>query len=326
MNIFEKISLALLGNLVWILFIAFFFVFSAIVPSFFTTDGILFIFTVASCLSFLVFGQAILLISGNLDLSIAQIAGLSTIITSSFYYKWFPGILPGWLSVPIIGIISAVLGGFNGFLVGKLKLSPFLATLATYFIYRWQRFYLIGRTVMESELPKALLFVGEYKVFKINISIFLMFFFTFVLYFILNHIKFGSKIYAVGGNQSVSTRLGINTGNTIMIVFILAGILSGISGMLYAGYTKAVSPDIVDGYVFLSFAGAIIGGISMSGGRGTIGGAIGGTLLIVMIDIGLMLLNMDPYIRLTLRGVFILIAIMIEKSRVTLINRILLPK
>ena len=95
--------------------------------------------------------------------------------------------------------------------------------------------------------------------------------------------------------------------------------------MLFAGYMNAVTPDIADGYVFLPFAGAILGGISMFGERGTIGGAAGGALLITIINVGLQLFNINPYIRLTLRGVYILTAILIEKSRTSLINRILLP-
>jgi len=322
----KRIGLFALRNLVWFLFITFFFVFSVIVPAFFTLEGIHFVLYVSSCAVFLVFGQAILLISGNLDLSIAQIAGLSTILTSTLYYRWFPGQIPGFLSVIIVCLIGGLLGAFNGFLVGKLKLTSFLVTLATYFIFRWQRYYFIERTIMAKELPGIFLFSGQYEILGIKMSIFIMIVFIFLLFFLLNHIRFGKKIYAVGGGPSAATRLGINVGNTIIIAFTLSGVLAGISGMLYAGYTNAVSPDIVDGYVFLSFAGAIIGGVSMSGGRGTIGGATGGTLLIIMIDVGLMLLDMNPYIRLTLRGIFILIAILIDKSRVSLINKILLPK
>ena len=322
----EKIGLFSFRNLVWILFLAAFFVFSLIVPSFFTLEGIHFIFYISSCAVFLVLGQAILLMSGNLDLSIAQIAGLSTILTSTIFYKWFPGRLPGWTSIVIICAIGGILGCINGFFVGKLKLSSFLVTLATYFIYRWQRYYFIERVIMGSELPDAFLFAGKSSILGIKVSIFIMIIFGIIIYFILNHIKFGNKIYAVGGNPSAAKRLGINVGNTLIITFAFSGVLAGISGMLYAGYINAVSPDIVDGYVFMSFAGAIIGGVSMSGGRGTISGAIGGTLLIMTIDIGLMLLDMNPYIRLTFRGIIILIAILIDKTRMSIIDKILLPK
>ena len=321
----EKIELFVLNNLVWFLSLAFFIAFSLIVPAFFSIKGIHLIFFSAANLILLVFGQAILLISGNLDLSIAQIAGLSTIITTTFYYKWLPGQLPGFLTIIIVCLIGAILGGINGFLVGKLKLSPFLVTLGTYFIYRWQRYYLLGRTIMASELPRAFLFSGHNEFFGIKVSIFVVLIFLFILYFLLNHTQLGTKIYAIGGNQSAASKLGINVSNITIIVFTISGFLAGISGMLFAGYMNAVTPDIADGYVFLAFAGAILGGISMSGGRGTIGGAAGGTLLLIIIDIGLQLLNIDPYIRLTLRGVFILIAISVEKSRTSLINKILLP-
>ena len=91
--------------------------------------------------------------------------------------------------------------------------------------------------------------------------------------------------------------------------------------MLLAGYTNAVTPDIADGYVFLPFAGAIVGSISMSGRQGTIEGVAGGALLITIINVDLLVVNINPYILLTLRGVFILIAILIEKFRTSLIIR-----
>lgn len=320
-----KIELFSLRHLVWILSVGLFFIFSLIAPSLFSSGGIHFILYVSSCAVFLVLAQAILLISGNLDLSIAQIAGLSTILTSLIFFKWVPG-LPGWLSIVIICAIGGTLGCVNGLFVGKLKLNPFLVTLATYFIYRWQRYYFINRVIMGSELPNAFLFAGKSKIFGIKISIFIMIGLSILLYFILSHTKLGNRIYAVGGNPSTAKRLGINVGNTVILIFALAGVLAGISGMLYAGYTNAVSPDIVDGYVFMSFAGAIIGGLSLSGGRGTISGATGGTLLIMIIDTGLMMLAINPYIRLTFRGVIILIAILIDRTRTSLIDRILLPK
>jgi ribose/xylose/arabinose/galactoside ABC-type transport system permease subunit len=178
---------------------------------------------------------------------------------------------------------------------------------------------------MASELPRAFLFSGHNEFFGIKVSIFIAIGSIFILYFLLNHTQLGTKIYAIGGNQSTASKLGINVSNITIIVFTISGFLAGISGMLFAGYMNAVTPDIADGYVFLSFAGAILGGISMFGGRGTMGGAAGGALLIILIDVGLQLLNIDPYIRLTLRGVFILIAILIDKSRISLINKILLP-
>jgi len=146
------------------------------------------------------------------------------------------------------------------------------------------------------------------------------------LYFILDHTRFGSHIRAIGGNSDAANMLGINVGNTHFWIFTIAGALAGVAGLLYTGYLKCIPSTIAEGDIFLAFAGAIIGGVSLRGGRGSAIGALGGVLLMGVINAGCTMTAMEPALRGVLNGFILLTAILINKTRANLRDRILMPK
>jgi ribose/xylose/arabinose/galactoside ABC-type transport system permease subunit len=120
--------------------------------------------------------------------------------------------------------------------------------------------------------------------------------------------------------------LGISVENTNFWIFTISGALAGISGLLYVGYLKCIPSTIADGAIFLAFAGAIMGGVSLQGGRGSIIGALGGVILMGIIDAGCTMTAMEPALRGVLNGFILLIAILINRTRGSLRDRILMPK
>lgn len=318
----EKLKLFFIDNMIWVLVVGLFVFFSMITPkAFLTFQNIHFILYVASMIGFLVFAEAICLISGNFDLSIGQIAGFSAVAAAVMINK--AGI-PGYLGIILIVAIGACCGAFNGFLVGKIRLNPFLVTLGSYIIFDYLTLVTSRGSILN--LPVVYLALGGSRVFGIYIAIFILLGGGFILSAILSKTRWGSNIYSIGGNIEAARRCGINTGNVILSVFTLAGILSAISGLLYTGYIGIAISTLADGTMFMAFAGAVIGGVSLSGGRGSILNTLGGTLLLGIIEAGLTMMAISPPWQGVFTGVLIIVAILINQTRQILRDKILAPE
>jgi ribose/xylose/arabinose/galactoside ABC-type transport system permease subunit len=274
-------------------------------------------------LGLLVFGESIALLSGNMDLSLSENAGLTAMLVGVILVDWAPW-LPGWVGIILMVLVGALLGAVNGFFVGKMKINPFLITLSTFIMFNWSTYYLRRGVIVK--VPAALLVLGGGKTGGIFNSIFVLVGMMFILYILLEHTRFGSHIKAIGGNSEASGMLGISVENTNFWIFTISGALAGISGLLYVGYLKCIPSTIADGAIFLAFAGAIMGGVSLQGGRGSIIGALGGLILMGIIDAGCTMTAMEPALRGVLNGFILLIAILINRTRESLRDRILMPK
>ena len=319
---YKKFMLLLIEHLIWVLIVFVFLLFSLFIRNFFTLRNLHYILYMASLLGLLVFAQSITLLSGNMDLSISQNAGLSAILVGVIMVDWMPW-LPGWTGIIMILAIGGLLGAFNGFFVGKLKINPFLVTLSTYLMFNWLTYFIRKGAIVD--VPPALIFLGGGKIGEIYIAIFVLIALCTFLYFVLDHTRFGSYIRAVGGNADSAEMLGIKTGKIKFWVFTIGGLLAGGAGLIYIGYLKTIPSTIAEGDIlFLAFAGSIIGGVSMSGGRGSIFGALGGIILIALIQAGTTMTAMDPTLRGFLNGVILLIAILINKSREMLRDKLLM--
>jgi ribose/xylose/arabinose/galactoside ABC-type transport system permease subunit len=259
-----------------------------------------------------------------MDLSISNNAGLSAMLVGVIMVEWLP-MLPGWAGILIILIIGGLLGAFNGFFVAKLKINPFLVTLSTYLMFNWLTYFIRKGAIIN--VPEELIFLGGGKIGGIYVAIIVLVGLSAFLYFILDHTRFGSYIRAVGGNPDAAGMLGVKTGKIKFWVFTIGGILAGGAGLIYIGYLKTIPSTIAEGDVlFLAFAGSIIGGVSMSGGRGSIIGALGGIILIALIQAGTTMTSMDPTLRGFLNGLILLIAILINKTREALRDKLLLSE
>jgi len=319
----ERIKLTLVDYMIWLIIAGAFIFFSCTIPRFLTFKNVLFILYVAAPLGLLVFGEAVCLLGGNMDLSLSENAGFTAMIVGVILVDWAPW-LPGWTGIILMALVGAGLGAVNGFFVGKVKLNPFLVTLSTFLIYNWMTYYLRRGAIIK--MPGALLIPGGGRIGGVFIAIPILIGMAIFLYFILDHTRFGSHIRAIGGNSDAANMLGINVGNTHFWIFTIAGALAGVAGLLYTGYLKCIPSTIAEGDIFLAFAGAIIGGVSLRGGRGSAIGALGGVLLMGVINAGCTMTAMEPALRGVLNGFILLAAILINKTRANLRDRILMPK
>lgn len=320
MNLKTKIEIFILRHLIWFLVIGTFLFFGIVQRGCFTLSFVELVLFFSSYLGILVLGQGICLLSGHFDLSIAQNAGFSVLIVAELLV-WFPDVIPLPLAILLVPLIGGGLGAVNGFFIGKVGINSFLVTLSTYLIYKSIPYYISIFPISGSALPEGFLSLSTIKIFSFHLSILLFFAIAIVLYFILRWTTFGYKIYSIGGDPEISKRLGINTGNTTFYVYTLIGILAGIGGLMYAGFAGTITNSLADGEVFWTFAGAIMGGISIKGGRGSIIGVVGGIILISTIKAGVVVLDINPNLRIVILGGMVLVAILINKMRDGLLTR-----
>lgn len=320
----DTIKLALIDNIVWVICAALYVVFAILFPTgFLTWRNLEFIFYTSSMIGFLVLAEGLVLITGNLDLSLGQNAGLSAMVGAVLVGIVFPGI-PGWLGIIIIVLTGTLLGSINGLLIGKVGYNAFLCTLATYLIFDWTTFWIRRGAVVN--LPDSFLAAGNLKIGGIHIAIFIFIGAALLLAFVMGKTRFGMRIYSAGGNPQTTKMMGIRVDNVLFRVFALSGTLAGFSGLLYSGYVGSVTSNIAQGQIFNAFAGAIIGGISLKGGRGTILGAFGGIILLGILEAGLTMAEVNPEIRGVLTGVVLLVAIAINMFMNKMRDRILTPE
>lgn len=318
-----RVKVLIVDNFIWFINAGLYILFIILNPrGFLTIHNVEFILYVSSMLGFLVLGEALAMITGGMDLSLAQNAGLSAMVGGFILGVMAPN-LPGWLGAIIVLVVGTALGAVNGLLVGKLKYNPFLATLGTFIVFDWATFWIRRGAIVN--LPASFLAPGSGTIGGVHIAIFLFLFMALLLHLMLRYTQFGVSVYAVGDNPKAAMMMGINVGKVLFGVFTLGGLLAGFSGLIYLGYIGAVTSLIAQNKIFEAFAGAVLGGVSLRGGRGSIMGALGGVLLLGILDAGLTMLNVSPEIRGVLTGFVLLVAVMINMAISRLRDRILMP-
>ena len=153
---------------------------------------------------------------------------------------------------------------------------------------------------------------------KISVAVLVTGLVYIVCHFILKHHKFGRDLYAIGGNRDAAEALGINVNRRIRQVYMLSGLLAALAGWMLAGRIVSIQSNLGETFIFTVFAGAVIGGVSLQGGRGTMLGALGGVLLLSTIDRGLNLMQVSVFWIKVIQGSVILVAMLIDAQRVRL--------
>ena len=275
-----------------------------------------------------------LLIAGT-DLSAGRMVGLAAVIsasmmqTATYANRFYPDLPQLSVWIPILAAIAAcmIFGALNGFLVAKYEMHPFIATLATQvIIYGACSLYFdmppnnsqpIGGIRPDfAQIGQMRLFNGIYKGFPgISILIPISIVICIVIWFILNKTVFGKNVYAIGGNREAAVVAGINVFRNIMFIFILASFLYGIAGVLEAARTAGATNNYGNGYETDAIAACVVGGVSMSGGIGKVGGIVMGVLIFTVIQYGLQFINVSPMWQQVIKGVIIAVAVAIDLTK-----------
>lgn len=257
---------------------------------------------------YLACGMTFVILLGGIDLSVGSVIAVSGCVSAG---------MASWVGLPVpiailIGIVCGVLIGIvNGLIVSRTTIPAFITTLGTMNIGRGiARVYTNNQTI--SVLQPQYTFLGTGKVFGIPIQLFMIIAVVAVSSFILNRTQLGKHIYATGGNKTAAQYSGIDTKKVTLFCFIFSGILASIAGILTCGRTFSATIAMGQSAEMDAIAAVVLGGTSMSGGKGKISGTIIGALIIGVLNNGMNLLGIDSSWQFIVQGIVILIAVFID--------------
>ena len=281
---------------------------SLITPQFLTLSNLTIIVTQVSINALLAFGVTFVIITGGIDLSLGSIVAVTGVTSAMLAHPdSYPVLIP-----IVMGLLAGLLmGAFNGFIITKSKIAPFIVTLGTMTIGRGLALILSdGRPV--SNLSDSFNYLGSGTVFGIPFLI-LIFILVFALCsIILSKTILGRHIYAIGGNEQAARASGINIDRVKLSVYSISGLLAGLAGILLASRITTGQPNAGAGFELDAIAAVVIGGTSTAGGRGTMTGTLIGVLLIGVINNGLDLLNVTSYYQQVVMGIIIIGAVIVD--------------
>ena len=304
-----------LDNLIWPILVVAFIGFSILLPQIFTQyRNIEFLLYTSAGLGAITLAEGICLISGNFDLSVGSIAGFSSMAAALFLTEWMPG-APGVAGIAVLLAVGGGIGLLNGVFIAKFDVNPFLQTLSTLIIFEGGILVLSTRSVYG--LPDSYLWLGSGDVTfggllprSVPVAVLFMLGLFVVVWFVLTKTRFGRSVYAVGGDETSAAEAGIDTDRVVIAVFVLSGMLAATGGLLLTGFNGGATPTLGTSQLFPAFTAAVIGGISLFGGRGNVFNSLGGVLLLGTIAAGLVMLNIDPQIVQTINGIVLFSAIL----------------
>ena len=264
-------------------------------------------------------GMTLVVLTAGIDLSVGSVLALCGAVTA--------GLLKNGIEIPssnlyigftILGatvgglLVGSLLGFFNGWTITKFKVPPFVATLAMLTIAR-------GLTMLWTKgfpitgLGEKFAYLGTGWFLGIPLPVWVSGIIVFIAVVITNKTKLGRYIYAIGGNENAATLSGINIKKIKIAVYTIAGALAAVGGLLVTSRLDAAQPNAGTGYELDSIAAVVIGGTSLSGGRGSVLGTVLGAVIIGVLNNGLVLLNVSPFWQQVVKGFVILIAVVIDK-------------
>ncbi|AMO87405.1 Ribose transport system permease protein rbsC [Solibacillus isronensis B3W22] len=281
-------------------------------PSFMTTDNILNILRQVSISALIAFGMTFVILTGGIDLSVGSTLALTGAVAATMLAS---GIDPV-LTILAALILGAILGAVNGVIIAKGKVAPFIATLATMTIYRGLTLvYTDGRPV--SDLGNEITFqmLGKGYFFGIPVPVCTMILAFIALYVIMHKTTFGRRVYAVGGNEAASKLSGINVDRVKIAVYSLTGMLAALSALILTSRLNSAQPTAGTSYELDAIAAVVLGGTSLTGGKGWIFGTLVGALIIGVLNNGLNLIGVSSFFQQVVKGIVILIAVLIDRKK-----------
>ena len=250
-------------------------------------------------------GMMFTIITGGIDLSVGCTYAITGIVVASCTVNY--GMNP-FLAIVVGILIGAVLGAFNGFLINKLKLQPFIATLGTMSLYRGMAYVVTGG-VPVTNVPDSYRNIFNGEMFGgIRYYIIVMIVVFVIAHVILSKMKSGDYLYAVGGNEEAAKLSGVNVIKTKYIAYIFCGICAAIAGMIMLASLGSAEATAGQAYETNAIAAAAIGGTRMAGGKGTALGTFIGALMLSVLKVGMVVINVDSFWQFVVTGIIIIVA------------------
>ncbi|MER7667334.1 ABC transporter permease [Kitasatospora sp. NPDC096128] len=287
-------------------------------PVFLQADNLINVLQTMSEMALLVLAQAMILIVKKMDLSLESTMGLAPGVAAWLVVPAGAGhglgLLPGAWAIPVTLAVGVLVGVVNSLMIIRFGLNGFIVTLGMLIVLRGILTGISGGQTF-FQLPDSMLYLGTAEWFGMPASIWTCLVLFAIAIVVLGWTDFGRSLYAVGGNADAAKAAGIRTGRVLWTVIVTGSVLASLAGLMLSGRLASVASAQGNGYIFTVFAAAVIGGISLNGGRGTMFGAFCGILLLFMIQNVLTLAGVPAQWIGALNGLIILIALAI--SRIT---------
>ncbi|GAF11710.1 LOW QUALITY PROTEIN: ribose ABC transport system, permease protein RbsC [Bacillus sp. JCM 19045] len=287
-------------------------VISILNPDFLSTSNLLNVLRQVSINALIAFGMTFVILTGGIDLSVGAILAFSGAVTATLLASGMDQIL----AILIGLLVGAGLGAINGIIIAKGKVAPFIATLATMTVYRGATLmFTDGRPV--SNLGDSSLFqmIGGGYFFGIPMPAITMLVSFVILYLILKKTTFGRRVYAVGGNEEASILSGIKVDRIKIYVYSLTGFLAAVAGVILTSRLNSASQRQGRMFELDAIAAVVLGGTSLTGGRGWIVGTLIGALIIGVLNNGLNLLGVSSFFQQVVKGSVILLAVLLDRRK-----------
>jgi ribose/xylose/arabinose/galactoside ABC-type transport system permease subunit len=263
-------------------------------------------------------GVAFVILCAGIDVSIGGIGLFAAVLGASLMTDSFMNIvgtpIPVGLVIPIMLLVGAGWGALNGTAISRIGMPPLIVTLAMWEVTKGLAFQIGGGQSIGGQ-PDALAFIGSGDLLGIPVPVIIFALTALIAYFVLRYTTFGRSVYAVGGNPTSAWLSGIKVKRIQLLVYVIAGFLAGLAGIIMTGRVMSASMVTLSGLEMDSIAAVTVGGVSLSGGKGNLIGVIIGVLIIGVINNSMSILGAGPSVQGIVKGTIIFSAVAVDYIR-----------
>ncbi len=314
-------------------------VFTSLSPQFLSGENIVIMSKHVAINALLALGMTFIILTGGIDLSVGSIVGMTAMVAGGLINEGI--ILPQfgiiiyphtWLIVLISLLVGTLMGTFSGLIITRFNVAPFIATLGTMYMARGiaglrNNGYTFPNLVGRPEFGNTgFELIGSGNFLGINYSIWMMIVFAIVSYVVTTRLPFGRHVYSIGGNERAAELSGVRINRTKVIVYSISGFFSALVGLIIASQLVAAHPATGETFEMNAIAAVVLGGTSLAGGRGSIGGSLIGAFVIGVLGDGLVMMGVSSFWQKVIKGAVIVLAVIIDQVQARMQERIALQK
>ena len=311
-------------------------VFSLLAPNFMSTANLILMAKHVALNAFLAIGMTFVIITGGIDLSVGSIVGLSAMVAGSLLMNGLalPIGYTVWFNVPETVLVTLALGVaigvVNGLLITRLNVAPFIATLGTLYVARGAALLMSGGRTFPNlagtaeRANQGFGKIGGGRFLDLPYSVWTLIALALVAAYVARFTPLGRHVFAVGGNERAAGLSGIRVDRVKMAVYMFSGFCAAIVGLVIASELMAAHPATGETFELNAIAAAVLGGTSMSGGRGTVGGTVIGAFVIGILSDGLVMMGVSSFWQTVIKGLVIIAAVVVDQAQRKLQQRVML--
>jgi len=329
----------LLRGRAFIALILVFVVFTSLTPQFLTTGNIVIMSKHVAINALLAIGMTFVILTGGIDLSVGSIVGMVAMIAGGLINEGINlpqlGVIiypHTWMIVLLSLLLGTLMGAISGFVITRFNVAPFIATLGMLYVARGiaglrNNGYTFPNLIGRPEYGNTgfeILGAGEFL--GVNYSIWLMGILTLVAYIVTTRLPFGRHVYAIGGNERAAELSGVRIARSKIIVYSISGFCSALVGLIIASQLVAAHPATGESFELNAIAAVVLGGTSLAGGRGSMGGTLIGAFVIGVLGDGLVMMGVSSFWQKVIKGAVIVLAVIIDQVQARMQERIALQE